>query len=100
MLDETTADVAFLLILAAARLASTAERDLRHGVWPGWGITQYLGHDVHGATLGLVGYGRIGRAVARRAAGFGMQVLHHTRHPTAMPGYVAELDELLVARTW
>ncbi|HUI02292.1 MAG TPA: D-glycerate dehydrogenase [Acidimicrobiales bacterium] len=97
VLDETTADAAFLLILAAARLASTAERDLRAGTWPGWGITQYLGHDVHGATLGLVGYGRIGRAVARRAAGFGMQVLHHTRHPTGMPGFVAELDELLGA---
>ncbi len=97
VLDETTADLAFLLILAASRLASEAERDLRNGDWPGWGITQYLGHDVHGATLGLVGYGRIGGAVARRASGFGMQVLHHTRHPTGMPGYVASLDDLLVA---
>ena len=95
VLDETTADVAFLLILAAARLASDAERDLRAGRWAGWGITQYLGHDVHGATLGLVGYGRIGRAVARRAAGFGMQVLHHTRHDTGTPGYVGSLDDLL-----
>ncbi|HTZ08903.1 MAG TPA: NAD(P)-dependent oxidoreductase, partial [Acidimicrobiales bacterium] len=50
---------------------------------------------VHGATLGLVGYGRIGQAMGRRAAGFGMQVLHHTRRPTGMPGYVAELDRLL-----
>ena len=90
VLDETTADVAFLLVLAASRLASEAERDLRRGAWAGWGINQYLGHDVHGATLGLVGYGRIGRAVARRASGFGMQVLHHTRHPTGMPGYVAD----------
>ena len=95
VLDETTADVAFLLVLAASRLASEAERDLRGGAWAGWGITQYLGHDVHGATLGLVGYGRIGRAVARRASGFGMQVLHHTRHPTDMPGYVPALDDLL-----
>jgi glyoxylate reductase len=95
VLDETTADVAFLLILAASRLASEAEHDLRAGAWPGWGINQYLGNDVHGATLGLVGYGRIGRAVARRASGFGMQVLHHTRHPTDMPGYVPELDGLL-----
>jgi glyoxylate reductase len=95
VLDETTADVAFLLVLAAARLASDAERDLRAGAWEGWGINQYLGNDVHGATLGLVGYGRIGRAVARRASGFGMQVLHHTRHPTDMPGYVASLDHLL-----
>jgi len=66
VLDETTADLAFLLVLAASRLASDAEHDLRHDAWPGWGVTQYLGRDVHGATLGLVGYGRIGRAVARR----------------------------------
>ena len=79
VLDETTADLAFLLILAASRLASTAEADLRAGRWSGWGINEYLGRDVHGATLGVVGFGRIGQAVARRAAGFGMQVLHHTR---------------------
>ena len=51
--------------------------------------------DVHGAVLGLVGYGRIGQAVARRAAGFGMSVLHHARHDTEAPGYVAHLDDLL-----
>ena len=95
VLDETTADTAFLLILSAARLASEAERDLRAGRWSGWEITQYLGRDVHGATLGIVGYGRIGRAVARRAAGFGMTVLHHARHDTGAAGYVAELDSLL-----
>lgn len=95
VLDESTADLAFLLILAASRLASEAEADLRAGSWPGWGINQYLGHDVHGAVLGVVGYGRIGRAVARRARGFGMEVLHHSRHATGEPGYVAELDELL-----
>jgi glyoxylate reductase len=95
VLDETTADAAFLLALAASRLASDAERDLRGGAWDGWGVTQYLGRDVHGATLGLVGFGRIGRAVARRAAGFGMQVLHHTRHDTGVPGYVVTLDDLL-----
>jgi glyoxylate reductase len=97
VLDETTADLAFLLMLAACRLASEAERDLRAGRWPGWEITQYLGYDVHGATLGLVGYGRIGRAVARRAHGFGMRVLHHCRTPTDEPGYVTDLDELLGA---
>jgi glyoxylate reductase len=95
VLDETTADCAFLLMLAASRLASTAEADLRSGAWQGWGVTQYLGRDVHGATLGLVGYGRIGRAVARRAAGFGMRVLHTTRNDTGEAGYVADLDELL-----
>lgn len=95
VLDETTADVAFLLVLAASRLASEAEADLRAGRWPGWGINQYLGRDVHGATLGIVGYGRIGQAVARRAAGFGMQVLHHARNDVGEPGYVPELDALL-----
>jgi len=95
VLDETTADLAFALILAASRLAGDAERDLRAGRWPGWGITQYLGRDVHGATLGIVGYGRIGRAVARRAAGFDMRVLHHARHDTGVDGYVADLDTLL-----
>ena len=95
VLDDTTADTAFLLVLAASRLASSAEADLREGRWPGWGITQYLGRDVHDATLGLVGYGRIGRAVARRAEGFGMTVLHHARHATGDPGYVADLDELV-----
>ncbi|MCJ7438859.1 MAG: D-glycerate dehydrogenase [Acidimicrobiia bacterium] len=95
VLDETTADLAFLLILAASRLASEAEADLRDGRWLGWGINQYLGRDVHGATLGLVGYGRIGSAVARRAAGFDMRVLHHTRTDTGLPGWRADLDQML-----
>jgi glyoxylate reductase len=95
VLDDTTADLAFTLILAAARLGHDAEADLRAGRWHGWGITQYLGQDVHGATLGIVGYGRIGRAVARRAAGFEMRVLHHARTDTGEPGYVADVDELL-----
>ncbi len=95
VLDETTADTAFLLVLAAARLASTAEADLRAGRWKGWGVTQYLGVDVHGATLGVVGFGRIGRAVAARASGFGMRVLHHSRRDTGGPGFVGDLDEML-----
>jgi glyoxylate reductase len=95
VLDETTADLAFLLVLAASRLASDAEADLRAGCWHGWGINQYLGRDVHGATLGIVGHGRIGAAVARRAAGFGMQVLHHTRNDTGVPEWRGDLDELL-----
>ena len=95
VLDETTADLAFALMLAAARLTSTAEADLRAGRWPGWGIGQYLGMDIHGATLGLVGLGRIGQAVARRARGFDMRVLHHTRRDTGVDGYVTDLDRLL-----
>jgi glyoxylate reductase len=95
VLDESTADLAFTLILAASRLAHDAESDLRADRWKGWGITQYLGRDVHGATLGLVGYGRIARAVARRAGGFGMRVLHHARGDTGETGYLADLDELL-----
>src|SRR5919198_424107 len=95
VLDETTADLAFGLVIAASRLFGEAERDLRAGRWQGWSITQYLGQDVHGATLGVVGYGRIGRAVARRGAGFGMRVLHHARNHTGEPGYLASLDELL-----
>jgi glyoxylate reductase len=95
VLDETTADLAFLLVLAAARRASEAEADLRVGRWPGWDMNQYLGRDVHGATLGLVGFGRVGQAVGRRATGFGMRVLHHTRHDTGLPGWTADLDALL-----
>jgi glyoxylate reductase len=95
LLDEATADTAFALILAACRRTTDAERSLRDGGWTGWALDGYLGVDVHGATLGLVGYGRIAKAVARRAEGFGMRVLHHSRTPTAEPGYVADLDELL-----
>ncbi|MDQ3946958.1 MAG: D-glycerate dehydrogenase [Actinomycetota bacterium] len=95
MVEETTADLAFALILAASRRLSEAEADLRAGRWGGWEIDQYLGRDIHGATLGLVGYGGIGRAVAHRARGFGMDVLHHTRVPTGEPGWVGDLHQLL-----
>jgi glyoxylate reductase len=94
VLDDTTADLAFLLVLAATRLATDAERDLREGRWKGWGFDTHLARDVHGATLGLVGFGRIARAVAQRAAGFDMRVLHTARHDTGLPGFVT-LDELL-----
>ena len=95
VLDDTTADLAFLLILGASRLASDAERDLRAGKWTGWGLDQYLGQDVHGRTLGLVGWGRIAQRVADRARGFNMVVLHHCRRPSGEQGYVGELDDLL-----
>ena len=67
VLDETTADLAFLLLLAAARRTSDAEADLRQGRWTGFHIGDFLGVDVHGATLGVVGYGRIGQAVGADA---------------------------------
>jgi glyoxylate reductase len=95
VLDDTTADLTFLLILAATRLATDAERDLREGRWTGWGFGMHLARDVHGVTLGLVGFGRIARAVAQRATGFDMEVLHTTRHDTGLPGFVPSLDELL-----
>ena len=95
IVDDPTADVAFLLILAASRRASEAEAVNRSGQWVGFHMEDFLGRDVHGATLGLVGYGRIGRAVARRAAGFDMEVIHHTRRPTGEPGWTPDLHELL-----
>ncbi len=95
VLDETTADTAFMLILAAARRASEAEAELREGRWQGFRIAHQLGRDVHGARLGLVGYGRIARAVARRAEGFSMTVTHHSRRDTGEAGFVADLDAML-----
>jgi glyoxylate reductase len=96
-LTETTADLAFGLIISASRLMHEAETALRAGRWGGWRFLEEFGQDVNGATLGLVGFGSIAGAVARRAGGFGMSILHHTRHPTGLPGWVAELDELLQA---
>src|SRR4051812_5529460 len=76
VLTETTADLAFGLMLAAARRVVEADRYVRDGRWVEWKPDLLLGRDLHGATLGIVGYGRIGRAVGRRAEGFGMEVLH------------------------
>jgi glyoxylate reductase len=79
VLDETTADVAFMLMLAAARRLGEGERLLRAGRWEWWGPKQLRGLDVWGKRLGIVGMGRIGQAVARRARGFGMEILYHNR---------------------
>ncbi len=79
VLTETTADLAFALLLAAARRVVEGDTLVRTGRWRGWKPDQLLGHDVHGATLGIVGLGRIGGAVARRARGFGMRVLYWNR---------------------
>lgn len=79
VLTDATADIAFGLILATARRFGEGERMVRARAWPGWEPLQLLGQDVTGATLGLVGLGRIGRAVARRARGFDMRVLYWNR---------------------
>ena len=79
VLDETTADVAFVLMLAAARRLGEGERLLRAGKWEWWGPKQLRGFDVWGKRLGVVGLGRIGQAVARRGRGFGMEILYHNR---------------------
>lgn len=76
VLDETTADFAWTLLLAVARRLVEGDRLVRSGQWRGWNLDQLTGADVHGKTLGLVGFGRIGRAVARRATGFRMRVLY------------------------
>jgi len=80
VLTETTADQAFMLILAAARRVVEAVAYVQTGQWQTWYPTQMLGHDVHGATLGIIGLGRIGYAVAKRAQGFGMQILYYGGH--------------------
>ena len=79
VLDETTADVAFMLLLAAARRLGEAERVLRAGRWEWWGPNLFVGPDVWGKRIGIVGLGRIGQAVARRARGFGMEVVYLNR---------------------
>jgi lactate dehydrogenase-like 2-hydroxyacid dehydrogenase len=75
ILDETTADFAFTLLMAAARRVIQADHFVRDGHFKGWAIDMMLGQDVNHATLGIVGIGRIGRAVARRARGFGLRLL-------------------------
>ena len=77
VLTETTADLAWALLMAAARRVPEGDRYVRGGRWKTWGPLLLLGPDVHGATIGILGFGRIGQAVARRASGFGMTVLYH-----------------------
>ena len=79
VLTDATADQAFMLLLAVARRALEGHRLVASREWQGWHPLQLLGRDVSGATLGIVGMGRIGSAVARRAAGFGMRILYHNR---------------------
>ena len=100
-LTDTTADLAWALLMAAGRRVAEGDRYVRAGRWRTWGPQLLLGGDVHGATLGIVGFGRIGQAVARRATGFGMTVLYWSRS-RAEPSLErdsgvtwAELDDLL-----
>ena len=100
VLSETTADTAFMLLMAAARRLGEAERVLRAGEWDAWGPMQLLGPDVWGKKLGIVGFGRIGQALARRASGFDMEVVYHDmrRNEEAerdLGVRYLELDELL-----
>ena len=94
VLTETTADFGFALMMAAARRMAEGEHFLRRGEWTKWSCEMLVGSDVHGATLGILGMGRIGQAVARRGAlGFGMKVIYHNRSRLA-----PELEAPLGAR--
>ncbi|MEL1264076.1 D-glycerate dehydrogenase [Pseudoxanthomonas putridarboris] len=79
VLTETTADFGFALLMATARRITEAERWLREGQWRQWSFGTLLGADLHGSTLGILGMGRIGQGIARRASGFDMRVLYHNR---------------------
>ena len=100
VLNETTADTAFMLLLAAARRLGEGERIVRASKWEAWGPKMLLGPDVWGKKLGIVGFGRIGQAVARRAKGFGMEILYTGRSrkeeaEEELGARYLELDELL-----
>lgn len=89
VLNETTADFGFALMMATARRVTESEQWLREGKWDRWRYDGFMGVDVHGATLGIIGMGRIGQAIARRSSGFDMQVIYHNR---------SRLDPALEAR--
>jgi len=101
VLTETTADIAFALLMAAARRVVEADRHVRKGLWKTWGPMILLGQDIHHATLGIIGLGRIGIEVAKRARGFNMNVLYHDvvrneeKEKQLGMKYVSELNELL-----
>ena len=98
VLTETTADFGFALMMATARRIAESEHFLRRGEWTKWSVDLFAGSDVHGATLGVLGMGRIGQAVARRGAlGFGMKVIYHNRSRLA-PEIEAELGARYVGK--
>ena len=101
VLTEATADMAFALLMATARRITESERWLRQGHWQRWAWDQFLGADLHGATLGIIGMGRIGSAIARRASGFDMELLYTNRSPApneAALGATRVAKEDLLAR--
>ncbi|MBH0198166.1 MAG: D-glycerate dehydrogenase [Nitrospira sp.] len=99
VLTDATADLTWALLLAVTRRVVEGDRWLRTGQWPGWAPTQMLGGDLTGKTLGIIGMGRIGQAVALRAAGFRMPVLYTSRRPVTVPAGLSwkrcSLDEVL-----
>jgi glyoxylate reductase len=99
VLTDATADLTWALLLAVARRVVEGDRWLRAGNWPGWAPTQMLGQDLSGKTLGIVGMGRIGQAVAQRAQGFRMAVVYASRQPVTAPAGFSwsrqSLDEVL-----
>ncbi len=101
VLTDTTADMAWALLLAAARRVAEGDRFVRTRAWQGWGPLQYMGGDVTGATLGIIGLGRIGQAVVRRARGFDMKVIYWNRtrlspeQENELGVAYAEMDEVL-----
>ena len=97
VLDETTADFAWTLLMAVARRLIEGNELTRSGAWAGWNLDQLCGGDVWGKTLGLVGFGRIGRSVARRASGFGMRIIYHDAIPVA-PEVAKQLGAEFVER--
>lgn len=97
VLTEATADIAMTLLLMASRRAGEGERELRGGGWTGWRPTHLVGQSLSGKLLGLVGFGRIARATAKRAEAFGMRIAYHSRRPAPdMPpeAYFADLGDL------
>jgi hypothetical protein len=95
VLTETTADFGFALMMATARRITESERFLRRGEWTHWSYDLMAGQDIHGATLGVLGMGRIGQAIARRGAlGFGMKVVYHNR------SRLSEAEEAAIGARW
>ncbi|MBR8299784.1 D-glycerate dehydrogenase [Burkholderia dolosa] len=97
VLNESTADFGWALMMAAARRIAESEHWLRAGRWQKWTYDGFLGNDVYGSTLGIIGMGRIGQALARRARGFDMQVIYHNRSRVA-PEIEAELNAEYVSK--